>query len=89
MSMESFRDLVIIIYGIVGTLFMVAISIIMYFLYLKMTHLENQISNTLEEFRQGTSIIKSFLQSAAGIMGIINAIKGIFQKIGGKENEQG
>jgi hypothetical protein len=96
MSIESFRDVVIIIYGIIGTLFLIALLVMMLSLYRKVKVIQTSICETTVQLSKLIAEGRESLKGIMKIVGIISAISmgvNMVSKIfemnkGDKTNEQ-
>jgi hypothetical protein len=96
MSIESFRDVVIIIYGIVATLFLITLLVLMLSLYRKAKVIQTAICETAVQLPALVAESRESLQGITKIVGITEAIsvgidlvRKIFAaKKGGKIDEQ-
>jgi hypothetical protein len=97
MTIELARDIVIIIYGVVGTIFFIALLVLIFSSYRQIKVIQNSIGDTLSQIHKLIAESRESLKSIAPIIGMINAIStGIdlvrkiveIKKEGGKTNDQ-
>ncbi len=97
MTVESLRDIIIIIFGIVGTIGFITILVVMYSLYRRMSAIQHSITETLVQTQKIIAESKEAIKPIMQIVAIIDAVRSgvdLFSKIsemkkGGKQNEQG
>ena len=96
MSIELLRDIVIIIFGIVGTIFLIALMVIMFFLYRRVSVIQNKIKDPVSKISRLISQSLELLRGITPILGFLGAIisainlvrKTIETKKGGKTSEE-
>ncbi|HJX04086.1 MAG TPA: hypothetical protein VJ488_05965 [Dehalococcoidia bacterium] len=96
MSIEWLRDLVICIYGIVGVIVLIFISVICFMLYRKAQNVMNSVKSTTENVNNVIATVKEEFISPVleitamfqGIKQIAALISGIFKKSGKEKHER-
>jgi hypothetical protein len=96
MTIEMVRDLVVIIFGAVGTIFLIALSVLFLTCYQQMRMIQSSISETaaqlpklVAESRQSLKTIGSIVSLISAISMGIDMVRKIFEmNKGGKANEQ-
>jgi Flp pilus assembly protein protease CpaA len=96
MSIALLRDVVIIILSILGTIFLIALMVIMFFLYRRVSVIQNKIKDPVSKISRLISQSLELLRGITPILGFLGAIiaginlvrKTIETKKGGKTSEE-
>jgi hypothetical protein len=96
MTIEIVRDLVVIIFGAIGTIFLITLLVLTFSLYRRIKVIQTSISETAVQLPKLIAESRESLKAIAQIVSIISAvgmgidlIRKIFEmKIGGKASEQ-
>ena len=96
MSIELLRDVVIIILSILGTIFLIALMVIMFFLYRRVSAIQNKVKDPVSKISRLISQSLELLRGILPILGFLGAIiaginlvrKTIETKKGGKTSEE-
>jgi hypothetical protein len=96
MTIEMIRDIVVIIFGAIGTLCLIALSVIFFTFYRQMKVIQNSIRETADQLPKLVAESRQSLKTLGNIVSLISAIgmgidmvRKIFEmNKGGKSNEQ-
>jgi NADH:ubiquinone oxidoreductase subunit 6 (subunit J) len=76
MSIEWFRDLIIVIYGFLGIIVLIFIVILVILVYKKTRVVLNSIQNTADDVKQVVDTIKTeFVDPLVQIMAVVQGVK--------------
>jgi uncharacterized membrane protein len=76
MSIEWFRDLIIVIYGFLGIIVLIVVIILVALIYKKIRVVLNSIQNTTDEVKQVVDTIKTeFVDPLVQAMAVVQGIK--------------
>lgn len=96
MTLESLRDIIIVVFGIIWTLGFVLILVMMIALYRRLSALQASITGLISRVERAVAESKEAIKPIMQIAAMIDAVRGgveLFSKIsemkkGGTENEQ-
>ncbi len=95
MTIEWFRDLVISIFGLVATAFVIMIGVMSFLLYRQIRSIQGSMRSTMATIQSVAGVVsdvlKPFLEITALVEGINRGIKGvteILHKMKGEESER-
>ncbi len=75
MSIAEFRDIIIIIWGILGIIFLIAIAILSFFLYSKVSIILNDVKNITEKAKTISSYAsREVIQPLIGLSVLVNSV---------------